>query len=368
MNKSNGYLSDEIKKHDYVIAKNGFNKNIPLHQNYLAMARMSFKDYITVYKMKNELIEELKNMIIVNMPIKTPDLLTKPFIIESINNDSLFGDIISIVGFYSPINHSETINVYKNNPEKLSDSVREELSGIINHEGNDTMLSILVQTKSYNENESWQKASLRLNNVAESKGDNFIRFIGLNIFSILPNIKKSNWNFDKIDYDRNTLMNKNYCRICLHRELCDKKGRYTIDDFYNFCFDGLCDNILSFITNFNYLLKAENTPIETTEKNEFINRAHTNKQNKILLKKEEWIIKYLYLNKEKTKYQDSDVHSLLNKEGFILKEIDVKEHKRSQAYGPNHSLRKEIKIESFRSTKWVKEGDKKIIVNYKNNK
>jgi hypothetical protein len=53
MNKSNCYLSDEIKKHDYVIAKKGLNKNIPLHQNYLAMARMSSKDYITVYKMKN---------------------------------------------------------------------------------------------------------------------------------------------------------------------------------------------------------------------------------------------------------------------------------------------------------------------------
>ena len=162
-------------------------------------------------------------------------------------------------------------------------------------------------------------------------------------------------------------MPKNYCRICPNSIVCNKVDRFTIDENYNICLEGLFDNILSFITNFNYLLLAEDTPIEFRNEKESIEKNNVIK-NKIVTKKEEWIIKYMYFNEEKLKYIKNEKSREINKEGLIKEEIKVKGHERNQAYGPGHKYRRKIYIESFSTTKWKKEGDVKIILNYKESK
>ena len=358
------YLLDELKK---INAENinKLEKKSNLFQAYLSEARLSFKDRIVVHKFKDRLIRELQNMEIDGMPKEIPEILSKPFIIEAIdNNDLLFGDIISIVGFFSQINDSELIRMYKEDPNQLPENIREELSGLIIHEGKNFLYSVLFQTKSYRENAKWQTAALNLNKVAKEKNDTSFGFIGNNTFYIIPNFKKHNWVFNKIDYSRDTLMAKNYCRICPNGTTCNKIDRFTIDENYNICLEGLFDNILSFITNFNYLLIAEDTPIEYN--NERINLKRNNiLKNKIVTKNEEWIIKYMYFNEDKLKYIKSEKQTLLNKEGLMKEEIRVNGYERNQAYGPGFKYRRRVYIEPFNTTKWKKDGDVKIILNYK---
>jgi hypothetical protein len=302
------------------------------------------------------------------MPIETPRIFEKPFIIETTDEkDVLSGDILSIVGFFSPLKDNDLIKIFREEPNQLPDRIREELSNIVTHNGNNMIFTIIMQTKSYNENENWQRAALNLNNVAQNKREDKFGFCGYNIFYTIPNIKKANWIFNSIDYKRDILMSKNYCRLCQNKDSCNKNGRFTIDDNFNFCTDGLYDNLLSLITNFNYLLFADNTAIESKEKREAINSTYANKKNKIVTRTDEWIIKYLYLNKEKLKYKYSEIYTPMNKNGFILTEVKVKEHERNQPYGPGYSLQRKIRIESYHSSKWIKDGDVKIIVKNKKN-
>jgi hypothetical protein len=361
------YLSDELKNIN-VGNINKLNDKSTLFEAYLSEVRFSFKERLIVHKFKNRLINELQVMGIEGMPKEIPEILTKPFIIETMDNkDLLFGDVISIVGFFSQINDSEEIKMYKEDMSQLPENVREEISGLIVHEGKNYLYSILFKTKSYQENINWQKAAINLNKVAKTKNDKSFGFIGNNTFYILPNLKKHNWVFNKIDYKRDTFMPKNYCRICPNSIDCNKTDRFTIDENYNICIEGLFDNILSFITNFNYLLLAEDTPIEFRNEKESVERNNVI-NNKIVTKKEEWIIKYMYFNEEKLKYIKKGKGREINKEGLIKEEIKVKGHERNQAYGQGHKYRRRIYIESFTATKWKKEGDVKIILNYKESK
>ena len=72
--------------------------------------------------------------------------------------------------------------------------------------------------------------------------------------------------------------------------------------------------------------------------------------------------KYLYLDKSKIKYEKSLPNSELDKECLVLKNIKVRGHLRYQAYGQKFKQHKWIYIESFTTTKWVNDGDTKMIV------
>lgn len=364
--KSIEYLSDQIRKVNVSNAKIEIMENQVSHQKFIAMARLSFKERVSVYKLNDEIIQELQRTRIENMPMELPQIFLKPFIIETISEkDVLFGDIISIVGFFSPVKNNDLIKQFNEDPNKFSKNMREELSNIVKRDGENMIFTIIFQTKSYNENRNWQEGALNLNKVATSKKEDKFGFCGYNIFWIIPNIKKTDWVFNKINYDREIIMNKNYCRICQNNEICDKNGRFTVDHNYNFCIDGLYDNLLSIVTNFNYLLFANNTAIEFKEVHESINSVVLNKRNKIVKRTDEWIVKYLYINKEKIKYKNAENQTPMNKDGFVLTEIKVKEHERNQPYGPGRTLIRRIRIESFKSTKWIRDGDIKIIVKAK---
>jgi hypothetical protein len=357
------FFSDKLKKYDIIKAKNYLHENLPQYQASLALARLSFKERLSVFKLKKEVSEKIKNTRIDNMPDEIPELLDKPFIIETINyGETLFGDIDSIIGFFSPMNDN-LIKIYKENPEELPGYLIEELDRMDVKNGNTQLFTLLFHTTNQN-NEIWQQAAINFNRVGKVKQDVSFNYIGQSTFLWVPNLYKTDWRFIKTDYKRDTIMKKNYCRICIHLNGCDKYDRFSVDDNYNFCFEGTCDNLISFITIFNYMLHAENTPFAFDDKYEIIKRTRLTKQKKQVIKKENWTIRYLYIDKTKIKYEQNKENTMLNKEGLVLKEVSVRGHLRHQAYGEKYSKHKWIYIEEFTSSKWIKNNDTKFIVNY----
>ena len=334
------YLSDKLKRYNINSAQNDIKNELTPYHFFIAKARESFINNITVYKLSNEIIEKIQNTTIEEIPKDTPQIFKGNFIIETHdNNSNLFGDINSIVGSF----------------HNLTSAAQDKLEAKY-------MLTLLLHTQN-SKDENWYKTAIKINQLARNAKVMF-SYLGANLFSLVPPLKDKAWKFDKIDYSRNVLMDTNYCNTCKHSINCQGPARPDDKCNYNFCFDGICDSILSFITIFNYMLEAENSPIETKKK---INRTSfiVNKKGKIIEKKQEWITKYLYLDKTKIQYEKSEEHTPLDKENLNKKNVNVKGHLRYQACGAGMKDRKLIYIESHVTTKWVKDGDTKIIVDMK---
>jgi hypothetical protein len=330
-------LSEKLKKYNINSAQRDLNNELTSYHFFLAKARESFHNNITVYKIDNDIIDKIKNTKIEKMPDEIPAIFKKPFIIETLDqNTNLFGDINSMVGFFHKLTGEASIKL---NSEYL--------------------LTILIHTQS-TKNENWYQTAIKLNQLAGRSKIDF-RYLGANLFFLLPPIKNNDWKFDRIDYSRNILMETTFCNQCTYKDECLGPAKPDLYCNYSFCYDGFCDNILSFITVLNYMLEAENTPIKINKKMERSNSVII-KKNKVTKKQQDWIIKYLYLDKFKIKYEKSLPNSELVKEGLVLKNVKVRGHLRYQAYGQKFKHHKWIYIESFTTTKWVNEGDTKIIV------
>jgi hypothetical protein len=327
-------LSEKFKKYQLYSAKNDLEvkDQISLYHQYIANARLAFNDYITVYKLKGEVIEKIKNTKIDYMPNELPDIFKKPFIIEAAENDVLFGDIDSIIGFYLPITADKKCF---------------------------TLLFHVIDNK----DDSWYSSMQTINKMAVSEKVDF-SYMGLNLFVWSPNLEKTNWEFLGKDYERDVLPNVAFCLKCKFLNECHERPD-KLSNKYSFCFEGLCDNIMSFLTIFNYMLIAENAPIEIKQKKESFSRTILNKKRKVVNKKEEWLIKYLYINHKNIRYEENKEHNKLEKDGLIQKNIKVRGHLRHQAFGTDFTQRRWIYIESFISSKWIKEGDTKIIISTK---
>ena len=111
---------------------------------------------------------------------------------------------------------------------------------------------------------------------------------------------------------------------------------------------------LLFCIIFSILLKSENTPItvKDTNKSDSIKKLQSNLEKK---KVEGWIEKTIYIN---TKYQSQNklVKGTLYKDDKVLKIVTVSAYLRRKP----HSQDEYIYIDSFTSTRWVIEGNKKI--------
>jgi len=111
---------------------------------------------------------------------------------------------------------------------------------------------------------------------------------------------------------------------------------------------------LLFCIIFSLLIKSENTPItiKDTNKSENIRKNPSNLEKKNV---EGWIEKTIYIN---SKYQSKNklVENTLYKDDKVLKKILVSAHLRRK---PNSSD-EYIYIDSFTSTRWVIEGNKKV--------
>jgi hypothetical protein len=346
------YLSEKIKK--ISVSKDIDDSKLPKYIVSLEEAKQSFNNSITVYKLKKDVIEKILNTKIERMPNEIPEIFYKPFIIETFDdNDSLFGDTNSIVGYFSS---------YVQELIKAEESSDGMIYGTI-HKKTENKKTFTLLIHGMDKENSWQDAADYLNNKKEISGS--IKYLGYNIFYWQPLLEKTNWEFTKKDYNRPILMNKKYCLNCIHSETCNKDDRYMLKDTYEFCFEGLCDNIMSFITILNYMLKAENSPIAVEKVYDKVRKTVKSKKNKIITKNEDWIIRYLYIDKRKNHYERNNQHAQLEKEGYKLKDVKVKGHLRYQAYGTEFKQHRWIYIESFVSSKWMKDGDTKIIVSYK---
>jgi hypothetical protein len=337
------YLSEKLKKYSFYSAKTDLEKEITFYQYNLAQARMCFNESITVHKLKNEVIEKITNAKMDNMPNEIPKIFDKPFIIESINSKTpLFGDINSIIGYNIAI------------PKEIQD----EYKGIDRFPKNN-LHCLLFHTIPKNE-DTWYKDVKGINKLMEKEKADFT-YLGLNLFRWSPYLEKTDWEFSAKDYTREILMNRKFCLNCTNKIGCT--GNFEIDSInnYKFCFQGICDNIISFLTVLNYMLEVESTPVIAETKKSSIKRS-IKKKNKVLIKNENWIIKYLYIDKKKIKYDNNNISQYLDKNELVKKNVQVRGHLRHQACGVGFKEHKWIYIESFISSKWAKEGDKKIIV------
>jgi len=111
---------------------------------------------------------------------------------------------------------------------------------------------------------------------------------------------------------------------------------------------------LLFCFIFSILIKSENTPItiKDTNKSDSIKRNQTKIEKK---KVEGWIERTIYINK---KYLSNNklVKGTLYKDDKVLKTVTVSAHLRRK----QNSKDEYIYIDSFTSTRWVIEGNKKI--------
>jgi hypothetical protein len=318
------YFSDKLKKYHINYAQKDLDDEITLYHKYLAEARLSLKDSIIVYKPKQDFIEKIKNTKIDNMPNEIPALFKNAFIIETIeNNNALFGDVNAIMGFYIPV-PSEMIAAYKNNNNTISKELKLKLEHMGISEGATKVYTIMFHTINHVE-DSWFEAAKNINQSTVKTNIDF-QYLGLNTFHWTPNMAKTDWEFIRKNYDRNVLMEGDYCRICPHKKSCHDRDEINKNVDYHFCFEGICDNIMSFLTIFNYMMEAENTPIVQDKKKNSITRTVITKKKKIISKKEDWIINYLYIDKNKIKYENDDETKPLNKDNLQSKEIQVRGH------------------------------------------
>ena len=122
----------------------------------------------------------------------------------------------------------------------------------------------------------------------------------------------------------------------------------------------------AFAIIFSLMLEAERTPLLVETNNEKSkNKGKSNKNNN----EAEWIVKRVYIDNRIQHKKTSDEHEILDKTDKQLKNVIVNGFLRKQHYGKENSQEKWIYIEDFKSSRWTKEKDKKIIVDiHKKNK
>ena len=332
------WLSDKLKRYTLINAQTDLTGTLPPYHNYIAKARKAFNNSISVYKMSKEILYKIHTTSIDKMTDEEPKLFTKPFIIESHEkNGVLFGDINAIIGFY--------------------DNVRTE-------NGTEKKFIFLFHTKPIQDKRWHDYAMLFSDQFPDNGPKKRLSFLMSNLFYFSPFEGQSFWDFDFVDYSCETFVKREQCDNCMNRKKCEGKDRRLPDEKYHFCMTAFYNNILSFLVVFNYLMEAENTPVRVTKTVEHSNYPVT-KKGKIIEKTQDWIIKYMYIDNEKLQYKKNPDPAELDKEGLVATQANVRSHLKRQAYGPGHKDRKIIFIDNYIATKWVKEGDKKIIVKQK---
>lgn len=119
-------------------------------------------------------------------------------------------------------------------------------------------------------------------------------------------------------------------------------------------------DIFAFTILFSLMLEAERTPFIIETKKDKSNKK--NYSIKKINNETGWITKHVYIDKN-IKYKNiSDDHVDLDKNGKQLKGVIVTGYLRKQHYGKDFSQEKWIYIETFESTRWISDKNKKIIV------
>jgi len=338
----NELLSDKFKRYNFQNAQKDIKeKNAPYVWS-IATARKSFGNNISVYKLSNELLDRIRETTIEKMPDETPELYKKPFIIEPHDPSAvLFGDINSILGFYQEYEGMRKTEITSKPRFNFLFHSNKEID--------------------YN----WELSIQTINEyIIKTNKSNRFFYLGCNLFHLRPFENKDYWDFTKVDYDRNIMVKTNYCDSCQYKNDCEYISIRDKNLPYHLCLSGVWDNILSFITVFNYMLIATDNSLK--EKRTVTHSNYTiSKKGKVIEKTEEWITKYIYVDDTQKIYPKNLNPTELNKEGLTLKDVQVRRHLKRVACGEGHSKREWRLIESYEKKVWAKEGDKKIIVGLK---
>ena len=136
------YLSEKLKKYKPNSAKNDLKNGLELtpYHGFIAKARESISGNITVYKLKNDLIDVIQTIDVSDIANEPPVGLKNPLIIESNDlNSYLFGEINSIILYY----------------HKLSDELTKEFKA--------PYLATIIFHTNPNKDNNWYKKCIELN-------------------------------------------------------------------------------------------------------------------------------------------------------------------------------------------------------------
>jgi len=336
-------LSEKFKKYKLISAQKDISEKNAPYVHTVANARKTFGNNISVYKLSNEIIERVKETTIDKMPGEIPELYKKPFILEAHDNKStLFGDIDSILGFYHDFEGMRKT--------EISSKPR---------------FTFLFHSK-YIQDIEWEKSIQIINeHIINTSNNSRFFYLGFSLFMLRPLEIEDYWDFNFVDYERSIMVNINHCDTCIFKKDCNYISSRDFKLKHHLCLASIWDNLLSFVTVFNYMLIAANSPVKEKRSVEHTNYT-INKKGKIVEKTEDWITKYIYLDDIKKVYENNPNPSELNKDGLTLKNVHVRRHLKRVAIGTNHAEREWRIIESYPKNIWVKEGDTKIIVGIKN--
>ena len=153
--------------------------------------------------------------------------------------------------------------------------------------------------------------------------------------------EKASFDGRKID-DLNLVYNNNFSFDPSYKEARTRKDTFA------------------FAIIFSLMLEAERTPLLVEAVKDKKNKIAPNKRQKN--NETEWVTKRVYIDKNLKYKKPPDEPVAYDKTDKKLKNVIVNGFLRRQRYGEGFSEEKWIYIESFGSTRWTKEKDKKIIV------
>jgi hypothetical protein len=175
------------------------------------------------------------------------------------------------------------------------------------------------------------------------------------IFSFYENYNKQDTLRIFLFYDNGHFTNASISYSSVLGKSIDEIDRLELHGKFKNINATLYRKALLFCFIFAILIKSENTPITIKD----TNKSDNIKKNKILIenkKTEGWIERTIYINNKYLSKDNKLIHNTLYKDDKVLKEVKVSAYLRRKPFSKDEY----IYIDSFTSTRWVIEGNKKI--------
>lgn len=114
-----------------------------------------------------------------------------------------------------------------------------------------------------------------------------------------------------------------------------------------------------FVTALAILLEAEGTPFEPRDE---VTSDAGRDARKAERKAAEWVTRHVYLNQARARVREGAAEVRpANTSGLVAERVEVRGHLRQQVCGPKRAERKWIYVAPFAATRWVREGDVRVV-------
>lgn len=112
------------------------------------------------------------------------------------------------------------------------------------------------------------------------------------------------------------------------------------------------------------LLDAEGTPFQPRDEAE---KAPRDARTKKARREADWITRHVYLDHAKAKAREAPAEAQPGpRQGLVAERVEVRGHLRNQPCGPKRAERKWVYVAPFASTRWVRDGDVRVVVHEAN--